>query len=434
MVHLKWIRRAVAIGVLVALAACAAPAPGNVASSTPPSEPSDTPSVTLTALPEEVVTPSQPPPQTMGVVAEASNAFGFDLLQQLRQTTPDENIFVSPLSLTLLLQIAYNGATGETAQEMAQVMHVDGTEPAAVNAASRALQDALRAAPDVDLLIANSVWVRQGYTLLDEFLQRVRDAFDAEATVLDFAAPDAVDRINAWVAAGTQGKIDKLFDTLDADVVAYLINTVYFKGAWPAPFDPARTQPLPFHLADGSDITLPMMSQEADFAVAQGDAYSALSLPYGDGRVQMVIVLPGEGTDLATVLDQFTPASWQGLLAQLDTEPANMVVTLPRFKLDYDAKLNDALAAMGMPGAFSEPDFADMVEGGGLWISYIRHRAVIEVNEEGTVAAAVSAGAMTLSMPPSFTVDHPFFFAIHDRETDTILFMGAVYQPEPLGN
>ena len=426
MLYPKWIRRLAALGALIVLAGCTMSAPVTA--------PTGTPSSTQATTPAQTVTPSQPPPQTVQAAAEASNAFGFDLLQQLRQTTPGENIFVSPLSLTLLLQIAYNGATGQTAQEMAQVMHVAGTDPAAVNATSKTLQDDLRAASDVDLLIANSVWIQQGYTLLDTFLQRVQDAFDAEATVLDFAAPDALDRINGWVAESTQGKIDKLFDTLDPNVVAYLINTVYFKGAWTHPFDPARTQPQPFHLDDGSDITLPMMSQEADFATTQGDTYSALALPYGNGRVQMVVVLPDADTNLTAVLDQFTPESWQSLLTQLDTEPNNVMVTLPRFKLDYDATMNDALGALGMAGAFSEPDFADMVEGGGLWISYIRHKAVIEVNEEGTEAAAVSAGAMTLSMPPTFIVDHPFFFAIHDRETNTILFMGAVYQPEALDN
>jgi serpin B len=243
------------------------------------------------------------------------------------------------------------------------------------------------------------------------------------------------------VAEATNGKIEQLFDTLDPNVVAYLLNTVYFKGAWSKPFDPAQTQLSPFYRVDGSEISVPMMTQDADFAFAMAGDYSALALPYGDDNdeggsggnngVRMVVVLPNEGVELESVLAQLTPEHWQTLMGELQGE-TRVIVTLPRFKVEYDAILNDALMSLGMSTAFSQPDFANMVEGGGLWISYVRHKAIVEVNEEGTEAAAVSVGAMELSMPPAFTVNRPFFFAIHDAATDTVLFMGTVYEPEAL--
>lgn len=408
-----------------------------------PSAPASTPTT------EGFATASAPPPTTVpsgeqdaaasvpaDVLGAASNTFGFDLLHELHAATPGSNVFISPVSLSLLLQLAYNGADGASAQEIADVLHVENIELDALNASSQAWQQELTASPAVEVLLGNSIWVQQGYQLLDNFLNTAASYFNAEAATLDFASPAATDTINEWVADATQGKIDKLFESLDPNVVTYLINTVYFKGAWSKPFDPAQTEPMPFQLADGSEVTVPMMTQEGDFAYAMAENYAALALPYdenadGTGDVRMVIVLPDEGVALDSVLAQLTPETWQDLSGQLGEE-STVILSLPRFKVEYDATLNDALMALGMESAFSQPDFANMIEGGGAWISYIRHKAIVEVNEEGTEAAAVSVGAMELSLPPSFTVNRPFFFAIQDTATETILFMGAVYALEAL--
>lgn len=374
--------------------------------------------------------PTAPAAQVETNVAAAINTFGFNLLHELGTGETSENLFFSPLSLSLMLQMAYNGADGQTAQEMAQVLQVEGMDIAALNEASKTLQEELAATADVELLLGNSVWVQQGHALLDSFLNTIGDYFDAEAATLDFASPAAVERINNWVSEKTNGKIESLFESLDANVATYLINTVYFKGAWAKPFDPAQTQPMPFYLDDDSEITVPMMAQESDFAFTSAENFTALSLPYGEnGSVRMVVVLPDEGGALDSVVAQMTPETWANLLAQLEGE-TRVMVALPRFSMEYDVTLNDALMALGMESAFSQPDFANMVEGGGLSLSYVRHKAIVEVNEEGTEAAAVSIGATTLSMPPTFTVNRPFFFAIHDDATGAILFMGAVHQPE----
>ena len=452
--NIRLIRHAIIITLLPLLVGCgtAAPATSSATSSTPTTGSF----ATASAPPPTVASPTQPAPEesttpsteqeastsapTVGLGA-ASNTFGFDLLHALHASAPDTNVFISPVSLSLLLQIAYNGAEGTSAQEIANVLHVDDMDIASMNAASQAWQAELTAMPAVELLLGNSIWVQQGHQLLDSFLATVTSYFHAEAATLDFASPTATDTINAWVAEATQGKIDKLFDSLDPNVVTYLINTVYFKGAWSQPFDPAKTAPQPFQLADGSEIIVPMMTQEGNFAFTMAEGYAALALPYGDGgddmgddtgNVRMVIVLPDEGVALENVMAQMTPETWQSLLGHLADE-SSVQVSLPRFKVEYDATLNDALIALSMESAFSQPDFANMVEGGGLSISQVRHKAIVEVNEEGTEAAAVSVGTMTLSMPPTFMVNRPFFFAIQDAATDTILFMGTVYVPEVMG-
>lgn len=366
-------------------------------------------------------------------VIEANNRFGFDLIHELQRSSPKANFFISPFSLSLLLQMVYNGANGQTSQEIAHVLHVEGMEVSTLNVASKQWQESLAAVPDIELLVGNSIWVRQGYHLLDSFLKTTSTYFNAKAETLDFADPNSPATINKWASDATQGKIDKLFEALDSNVITYLLSAVYFKGAWSQPFDPSQTQPMPFHLADGSEISVPTMSQEGDFAVVTTDSYSALALPYATGKVRMVIVLPNEGITLDSVLGAMTPDTWHSLIEQLNGQ-TNLLVSLPRFKVEYDARLNDALMTLGMQSSFSQPDFTNMVDGGGVWISYIRHKAIIEVNEEGTEAAAVAVGAMGKSVVPTFSVDRPFFFAIlgpaQESAADTILFMGTVYEPK----
>jgi serpin B len=408
-----WLRPLVFCGLLLLLLSCTAPATHSEDADTPP----------LPAIP--LTTAGQ-------AIAQANNQLGFNLLQQLRASAPESNIFFSPLSIALVMQLAYNGADGESANEMAQVLHVADLDLSTMNEGSQELQTNLRAAANVELLIANSIWVSQGFALLDPFLERSRRYYNAEAAELDFASPAALERINGWVAEGTKGKIAKLFDALEPDTLTYLINTVYFKGSWSDPFDPARTRDMPFKLTDGTEMSVPMMAKTATYSTTFQENFAALSLPYGDSRMRMVVILPNEQDALAEVLDQVTAASWQNLLDELDAQQENVSLYLPRFKLEFDEKLNEALIALGMERAFEEIDFANMVDGGGIFISYIRHKAIVEVNEEGTVAVAASIAAMPTSSPPPFVVDRPFFFAIQDTHTGVILFMGAVYAPEPL--
>lgn len=371
-------------------------------------------------------------------IAQAGNDFGFALFEQLHEggQTDGEatNVFISPLSIYLALALTYNGASGETAAEMAQVLGLEGMALEAVNAGSLSLQQSLLNAPGVELLIANSTWVQEGLQLQGEFAATAAEYYDAEAAEVDFMGdPDmAAARVNQWVDEQTKGLIDQMLTPAEARaLVLALLNAIYFKGDWAEQFDPERTQDQPFYLADGSEQTMPIMFQTESFPFYAGDTYDALALPYVGERVRMVVVLPHENVGLATLLAEFGPEQWQTTLDGLREQ--YLAVGLPRFQMEYEQTLNDFLIALGMPRAFSgAAEFDKLVQDAGLSIGFVRHKAVVKVNEEGTEAAAATIVAMPASAPPSFIIDRPFFFAIQDSDSGMVLFMGAVYAPEPL--
>lgn len=416
--------------------------------------------------------PLEPVSTTTGRLAEAANHFGFDLLQQLsglhnpepntKATTknplvsplpspqavsisplatpaaavPRENIFLSPLSLALALQMTYNGAGGETAAEMARVLHIAALDLGQANPAAKELQDNLRAAQGVELAIGNSLWLKQGWELNPEFAQRNRTYFDASLEVLDFSSPEALDRINGWAAEATRGKIDKVLDEID-DEILFLLNAVYFKGDWQSAFDPERTRPWTFHRADGTTKEIPMMLQSETFPFLVEDGFQAVALPYQGDRVRMLVFLPDEDKNLNAVLTQLTPENWQTWTAGFQSR--EIFMGLPRFQMKFSRELNRNLEALGMTTAFDpvQANFLGMLPESprpsvNLYLSLVKHDAVVEVNEEGTVAAAVSTVGVPTSAPPEFIVDRPFFFAIWDSHTGAILFMGAAVDPEAL--
>ncbi|MEX1019729.1 MAG: serpin family protein [Litorilinea sp.] len=389
------------------------------AESTPPDEPAP------------LAEPTSPLQNEDEDLAAANNRFGFALLNTLQPDADNPNLFFSPLSLAIALQMTYNGASGETAEEMARVLEINQLTLDQVNAANQSLQSALRDASGIELLIGNSLWVRQGAGLEQEFLDRNQHYFEAEVAEMDFNAPEAVERINNWANEQTQGLITQILDTIPPEVILYLINAIYFKGDWEAPFDPQRTVEGPFYAADGTEIVMPMMSQEKLFPHAATEEYAVVALPYGDGRMQMVIVLPTEGVSLDNLLAGMNLEEWQHLLDSLQEKPIRL--KLPRFQAEYGKELREVLQSMGMEAAFDggRADFSGM-GASGLFISRVFHKAIVKVNEEGTEAAAVTVVEMPSSVPPSFIVNRPFLFAIHDSQTDAILFLGAIYQPEPL--
>ena len=391
------------------------------ACSTPAGEPTSplAPATTAVAAPVSL-------PQEAETLAAANNAFGFDLLAQLQPPATD-NLFLSPLSLALALQMTYSGAAGDTAAEMAEVLHLPNLDLDALDSANASLQSSLRSAADVDLLIANSLWARQGLTLREPFVQRVRDGYEAEVTTLDFSDPSAVETINGWVNDSTQGEIETLLQSIPPNVVLYLINAIYFQGGWQTPFERERTQEQPFTLPGGETISVPMMRRSGYFLHSQGESFQLAALPYGDGRLQMNILLPSEEVALAEVLAGLDAETWRAWTAEMEEE--RLMVGLPRFAIEYETELSEVLQRLGMTRAFGDADFSEMVENGGIFISAVLHKAVVEVNEEGTVAAAVSAVAMEVSEPPSFIVDRPFFFTIEDGASGAILFVGVVNEP-----
>ncbi len=360
-------------------------------------------------------------------VASANSRFGFKLLHDLRERDPGGNIFISPLSISIALTMTYNGAVGETERAMAEVLEIDALDLPTINYSNKALRNSLENPdPKVEISIANSIWSRQGVEFNPDFLERNRAFFGAEIASLDFNSPQAAGIINEWVDTNTNGKIKKIVDRIDQDVVLFLINAIYFKGNWQDEFDKSRTQTGVFHLENGSEKRVQMMRREGEYPYFRGENFEATSLPYGDGRLGMYIFLPSHDSSLNKFLRNLNAENWEGWISQFQDRTHEMM--LPRFKLEYAVSLKDTLEALGMGIAFGDDaDFSGMRP--NLFISEVRHKTFVEVNEEGTEAAAVTAVEMVESVPPDFWVDRPFFFAIYDAETETILFMGTVTEP-----
>ena len=362
-------------------------------------------------------------------VASANTRFGFNLLADVGSREPGTNIFISPLSISIALTMTYNGAVGETQHAMAEVLEIEELELDTVNRSNAALRESLESrGSEVQLSIANSIWGRQGVEFNPDFLNRNQEFFDAEIAALDFSAPEAAETINGWVDTNTKGKIKKIVQRIDPRTLIMLINAIYFKGSWQEEFDKSRTRDGIFHLSDGSEKQVPMMTREGAYPYFRGDTFEAANLPYGDGNVSMYIFLPNRDSNLDEFLGGLNPENWENWLTQFNEVMDDSLMILPRFKLEYEVKLNDTLKTLGMEVAFGGgADFTGM--GPSLFISEVRHKAFVEVNEEGTEAAAVTVVVGVESAPPSFIVDRPFFFAIYDDRTKSILFMGVVVEP-----
>jgi serpin B len=385
------------------------------------------------AADEPSPTPAAPSADA-AVLSPAFKGFGFNLFHQVEGRNSGRNVVMSPLSVALALGMTADGAAGDTRAAMLHTLGLDGMSPEDIDAASAALLQSLTSAdPRVQLALANSLWARQGFAFDQAFLDRTRQFFNARVSELDFNDPAAPDVINAWVRDNTAGLIDGIVDQISPEQVLYLINAVYFKGQWATRFDPALTADRPFTLADGSVKSAPMMSRGDDLRYIQTDALQAVSLPYGDGRFSMVLALPAAGRSLDDLVSGLDGSGWTALLAGMSSQQVD--VSLPRFTMQFEAGLIPDLSALGMGIAFdpNNADFSAMHQPPpGLVISEVKHKAFIEVNEEGTEAAAVtSVGIRTTAarQRASFVANRPFLFAIQDNTTGAVLFLGTVNDP-----
>jgi len=365
---------------------------------------------------------------------EADNRFALKLFREINREVGDSNIFISPLSVAMALGMTLNGASGTTEQAMIETLELSGLTRESVNEAYRTLIDLLRTLdPNVEFLIANSIWHAQNRIPAQEFQTVNQQYFDAEISALDFGDPSAANTINDWVNSSTNGKIEKIIEgSIPAGIIMYLINAVYFKGDWTYQFDKNRTRDATFRLVDGSTTTVDMMSQEGevDIRIAWHDGILVAELPYSGDAFCMTILMPDEAGQIGSVVDDLTDTNWDRWISGLG--PGEMHVSLPKFTLEFELALNDALKALGMEVAFNpmEADFTRMYPEGGVWIDTVLHKTFVEVNEEGTEAAAVtSVSMMEVSAPAALTVDRPFLFLIRERFSGTILFMGKVMDP-----
>ena len=366
-------------------------------------------------------------------LVSANTGFGFDIFKELILEDKDKNIFISPLSILLALAMTYNGAVGDTNLAMAEALGFKGFDLEELNSGFHDLMISIRNVDsDIELAIANSIWHKLGFKAKEDFIERNRKYFSSEVNEIDFAAPEAVDTINGWIEEETRGKIDKMLSEIPADAVMYLINAIYFKGNWTYPFDENLTSDDDFYLLDGSTKKVPMMSQEENFGYYDGDNFSAVKLPYGQEKMAMYIILPDEGVSLDSVTSSLDADKWNEIKESFYGSQVSL--TMPKYKMEYGIKLlNDALAELGMGIAFGPgADFSGINP--DIFISKVLHKAVIEVNEKGSEAAAATVVEMVTSMPMAeeiieFRVDRPFFFVIADDRTGSILFMGKVVEP-----
>ena len=365
---------------------------------------------------------------------QADNRFAIKLLKQATADTRDtlKNLFVSPLSVAMALAMTYNGAAGTTEDSMRATLELDGMSVAEVNESYRSLIELLRQLdPHVRFQIANSIWYKEGYTIEQPFLDANHTYYDATVSALDFASPTAPATINAWVDQQTNGMIDRIVDNIPDYMRLYLINAIYFKGDWTEQFDPQLTQPRGFRLPDGTTVNVPTMThgQEADVRVTYRPYATIVDLPYGGAAFSMTIVLPHDTSSADQLVDVLTPEQWNEWTASLETGKAE--VFLPKFKLTNDLNLIPSLASLGMGIAFdNRADFTRIHVPSELSITEVKHKTYVDVNEEGTTAAAVtSVGVGVTSVPPSIMIDRPFIFALRENLSGTILFMGVIRHP-----
>ncbi|MBD0345060.1 MAG: serpin family protein [Coleofasciculus sp. Co-bin14] len=366
-------------------------------------------------------------------LAAANTRLSFKLFSEILKRQPNENIFISPASVAIALDMVYNGAKGETQQAIAQTIELQGMSLQELNQANAALKATLKNLdPKVQLSIANSLWAREDEPFKSEFIQSIQDFYQVEVKKLNFGDPTAPSIINDWVKQSTNGKINKIVEQIEPDTVFLLLNAIYFKGNWTEPFAKEATQTRPFTLLDGTQKQILMMHQQKGGGVPyyENEMFQAISLPYGEGRLSMYIFLPNPGVSLKTFYANLTAENWQKWMNQFDHSVGDIKISLPRFKLEYSIELKDVLKALGMEIAFgSGADFSAMTPS-SLWLSKVKHKSCVEVNEEGTEAAAVTEVGGVRSGPIEMSVDRPFFLAIRDNQTGAILFMGSIVEPK----
>jgi serpin B len=372
-------------------------------------------------------------------VIDASNAFSMDLLRSVDQREGGANVFLSGLSASMALGMTMNGAAGETWDVMRSTLRFGPLSEDEINASYRELIGLLLALdPAVEIGIANATFAHDDFAVEQDFLDRLRDDFQAEAGTLDFDDPTSVETVNAWAAEKTRDRIEEILESWPPGAVLALLNALYFKGDWTQKFDRGQTAERPFTLPSGDVVPVPTMRSEEALLRMRHDPVSGITvgeLPYGGRAFVMDIVLPPEGTSLDAVLQDLDAGVWDGWMASLPTQFIEGIVQLPKIELEYEKVLNDELIDMGMAIPFGRgtvpPDFSRLGPG-DLHISLVKQNTYVRVDEEGTEAAAVTIVVISeTSAPPTPTliVDRPYLFAIRERLSGTVLFMGAMRDP-----
>ncbi|MFA9391610.1 MAG: serpin family protein [Prolixibacteraceae bacterium] len=361
---------------------------------------------------------------------EMDNSFGIDLFQRLSQKE-EGNFTISPLSISLALAMTYNGAREETKMAMEKAMHLHGLSPQEINSSYQSLVKALlEADPKVQLDIAQSIWYRMGFKVQEDFKLINQTYYDAEVNELDFDRPDALAIINGWIADRTHDKITDMIDFIMPTHVMFLINAIYFNGEWKTKFDTSDTQKQNFITENDSIFEVDMMSKTDSVNFQNNELFSSIELPYGRGNFNMVVLLPNDGVTCDQITAELSPENWKKWMSAY-AMTKDLSIYLPKFKTAFEIKLNDILSDMGMGIAFHDgANFEGINTDLDIYIDYVQHNTFIDVSEKGTEAAAATVVAMTWKMAPlTFNVNKPFIYAITEKETGAILFIGKIVEP-----
>ena len=353
------------------------------------------------------------------------NSFAMDFLDRVEAATKDKDYVISPLSMQFLLGMILDGANGQTATEICNVLGYGAGETAEVN---QFCLNMLTQLPALDsrttLKIANAIVVDNNWPLKESYKKDVAHYFDAKVSNMDFSdAAGTVKKINDWCSNHTNGLIPKVIEDVDPGIVAYLMDAIYFKSQWAAKFDKNNTAEEPFKDEAGNKIQVPMMKMTWDFPYTKTDKFQAVSMPYGNGAFSMTVILPA-GTVAETIAALKQIDDWSRFLSDMRETEVNL--WLPRFETKFHINLNDILSAMGMPTAFTgAADLSGMSES-AAHLSFVQQDAVIKVDEEGSEAAAVSVAAVEKAAldTPVFHADKPFIYIISEKSTGAILFAG----------
>jgi len=366
-------------------------------------------------------------------ILQADRQFAFELFKEIHGLSEADNLMISPLSTSYALGMTLNGAKGTTKDAFRQVLHFEGLTDQEVNESYQDLMSQLVTLDkEVQFSIANSIWYKLGYQVLDAFITTNQEYFDAAVEELDFTDPEAVDIINEWIEDNTKGKIRDMLDFIPSNAVMYLINAIYFNATWKYQFDPEETFEDDFKLEGGGTHRADFMQVEGTFNYTSQEGFTAVELPYGDSAFSMLVLLPKPEVTIADLVEDLNAESWDSWLNA--SYPANVLIQLPKFKYGFKSLLNDPLINLGLGIAFNESaDFSNITPGGGIFISRVIHQTFIDVNEEGTEAAAATIVEMRYTAAPEITqfrADKPFLYMIKENSTGALLFMGKVGKPE----
>jgi serine protease inhibitor len=371
-------------------------------------------------------------------IVDGTGYFGFNLMHELIDRTPDHNHFISPLSIIMAYGMAMNGAENETFSQMQDVFGMTDLSREDINQAARELIELLTTFDDeVQFNIANSIWIRDTFDVETDFIDINQHYFNALVEKSDFSDPATVDMINQWVSENTEGLIDKITEApIDPLSVMFLINAIYFNGEWTFQFDPDHTEIKPFYPAKGTPIDVDMMRLDGaeNLQYTSGEDYQAINLFYGDAGFAMTLVLPDENVNLDTWLQGISWDDWKAMTSSFGNAAVNL--EMPKFELEYEIDgFKEILQSLGITDAF-DPAASDFSRINSiyddLYISDTKHKSFIRVDEEGTEAAAVTSIEMGVTSAPQtidLRFDRPYFYVIREVESNAILFMGTMANP-----